>query len=162
MSQGQIPPEERERRGTEAYLAPRQANGFGAGQHGDDHPARRESQETRKLLKERLDDPIEGAATGDTVDGLRANLIATKATRVQAALMVLDDALCERTKSGRCTENAMAAARFIINHRFGRPKQAIEVESSTEEELLGQIDRSLQMAAATIGEAVVQASKGEG
>lgn len=161
---------ERAKRATEAYLAPRQANGFGSPESlAKTREARTENVkatheadlddkiETRKMLKERLDEPIQPSADavlGTTAEKMRG------LSRVEAALRTLDDAMCERTKGGKTTTHALIAARFVINHRFGRPKQAIEVESATEEQLLGQIDRSLQAAAATLGDSIVQAARG--
>lgn len=151
-------PEERARRGTDEYLAGRRANGFGTQKRGSEHPNAKVASQLRKLLSEHLDDKLAGATDG-TTDELRARLVAEGLTRIDAAMRVLDDALCERTKSGKCTDNAMQAAKFIINHRFGRPKQAIEVAATSDDQLFGQIDKRTQQAAATMGEQVIKATR---
>ena len=151
-------PEERARRGTDEYLAGRRANGFGTQKRGAEHPNAKIASQLRKLLSEHLDEPI--APPGHAPLGShRANLKAMALSRVEAALRVLDDAMTERTKNGNATANAMIAARFVINHRFGRPKQAIEVAATSDDQLFGQIDKRTQQAAATMGEQVIKATR---
>lgn len=143
-----------EDRSTDDYLDPRREQGFGsedacrAGAEATNAQAAARREEIGRLLKEHLDghvDPSHAPVIGSTADKIKGK------TRVQAALTVLDDALCERTKTGRVTDQAMRAARMVMEHRFGRPRQSVEIESSTDEQLLQKYDRRLLALAKAIG-----------
>jgi len=155
--------DERNRRSTDEYLEPRRANGFGSPEaHANGAAAvnaanKRKRDDLSKMLKERLDDRID--PTTSQVLGTAGEKL-SHLSRVEAALRVLDDALCDRApRSGRCTPFAMEAAKFIINHRFGRPKQAIEIESSTETDLLAQLDRRLAAVVAEQGKRIIEGNE---